>query len=64
VFGPTWIIFCFLVGEAVYVGVTSRLPYGERDREWLARAGGWFGIFLVAYLVFSWIVLFGWQAVH
>lgn len=63
-FGPAWIVLCFLVGEAIYVGVTSRLPYGERDREWLARAGGWYGIFLAAYLVFSWIVLLAWQEIH
>jgi hypothetical protein len=40
VFGPPAIVSCFLVGEAVYVGITSRLPSGERDREWLARAAG------------------------
>lgn len=60
-FGPPWIVSCFLVGEAVYVGITSRLPYSERDREWLGRAAGWFGIFVGAYLVFSCLVLFGWQ---
>jgi hypothetical protein len=64
VYGPPWIVTCFLCGEAIYVGVTSRLPYGERDREWLGRAGGWFGIFVVGYFVFSWLVLFGWQWVQ
>ncbi|HEU0157196.1 MAG TPA: patatin-like phospholipase family protein, partial [Stellaceae bacterium] len=59
-FGPPWIVSCFLVGEMVYVGIASRLPYGERDREWLARAAGWFGIVVVSYLVFSCLVLFGW----
>lgn len=62
--GPPWIISGFLLGEVVYVGVTSRLPGGERDREWLGRAGGWFGIFAVAYLVFSWLVLFGWDSIN
>jgi hypothetical protein len=57
--GPPWIISSFLLGEVVYVGVTSRLSSGERDREWLGRASGWFGIFAVAYLVFSSLVLFG-----
>jgi hypothetical protein len=64
VFGPPWIVFCFLLGEAIYTGVTSRLPYGERDREWLARASGWFGMFAVPYLVFSWVVLFGWPVIQ
>ena len=62
--GPPWIISSFLLGEVVYVGVTSRLLCGERDREWLGRAGGWFGIFAVAYLVFSWLVLFGWDLIN
>jgi hypothetical protein len=61
VYGPPWILFCFLVGEAIYVGVTSRMPSGERDREWLARAAGWFGIVAVAHLAFFWLVLFGWD---
>jgi hypothetical protein len=64
VFGPTWIVCCFLFGEAIYAGVTSGLPYGERDREWLARASGWFGIFTVPYLVFSSLVLFGWPVIQ
>lgn len=64
VFGPPWIVSCFLIGEVVYTGVTSRLPYGERDREWLARAGGWFGIVAAPYFVFSGLVLFGWEEVR
>jgi hypothetical protein len=64
IFGPPWITGCFLFGEVIYTGVTSRLPYGERDREWLARAGGWFGIFAVPYLAFSGLVLFGWPEVQ
>jgi hypothetical protein len=61
VYGPPWILSAFLVGEAIYAGLASRLPYGERDREWLARTGGWFGIVAVSYLTFSWLVLIGWQ---
>lgn len=61
--GPVWIISSFLLGEVVYVGATSRLPCGERDREWLGRASGWCGIFAVSYLVFSWLVLFGWGSI-
>src|SRR5262249_26452037 len=64
IYGPPWIITSFLVGEAIYVGVTSRLPYGERDREWLGRAAGWFGIFGGAYLGFFWLVLSGWEWIN
>jgi hypothetical protein len=61
VFGPPTVLVCFLIGEAVFVGVSSRLPSGERDREWLARAGGWFGVVAVTYLIVSWLVVFGWD---
>jgi hypothetical protein len=40
--GLPWMMFSFLVGEIVYVGITSRFSFGDRDREWLGRAGGYF----------------------
>src|SRR5262249_34740029 len=43
ILGPPWILLSFLIGDAIYVGITSRSLSGERDREWLARAGGWLG---------------------
>jgi hypothetical protein len=61
--GPPWILLAFLAGEAVYVGVTSGLPHGEQDREWLARAAGWFGAVAAAYAVFMFVVLFAWDLI-
>lgn len=61
--GPPWILLSFLAGEVLYTGLASRLPYGEEDREWLARAAGWFGAVAVAYFVFFGLVLFGWDTI-
>jgi len=62
--GPPWILLSFLLGETIYVGATSRLPYSEQDGEWLARAAGWFGAVAVFYFVFAWIDLFGWGTIQ
>jgi hypothetical protein len=59
--GPPWILSSFLAGEVLYAGLASRLPYSEEDREWLARAAGWFGAIAVGYFAFAWLVLFGWD---
>ena len=59
--GPPWILSSFLAGEVLYTGFASRLPYGDEDREWLARAAGWFGAIAVGYFAFTWLVLFGWD---
>jgi hypothetical protein len=61
--GPPWVLLSFLIGDAVFVGVTSRSLYADQDREWLARSAGWFGAIALAYLVFFWVVLEGWSEI-
>jgi hypothetical protein len=40
-FGPPILIGAQFVGELVHVGFTSYLPWGDAEREWLARAAGY-----------------------
>jgi hypothetical protein len=48
-----------LMGQLVYVLVRSYSPNGDYEREWLARAGGWFIIVALAWIILSSLVLLG-----
>ncbi|MDQ7246885.1 patatin-like phospholipase family protein [Dongia sedimenti] len=61
VFGPTWIILSFVMGEAIYVGIACRFREGDRDREWLGRAAGVFTAAGLAWALFSGLVLYGYE---
>ena len=41
VFFPAWALFSFALGDLAFVGANSFADRGDRDREWLARYGGW-----------------------
>ena len=41
VLGPAWALLSLAVADLVFVGLNSFAVRGERDREWLARYGGW-----------------------
>lgn len=58
VFGPTWIILAFVMGEAIYVGLACRFREGDRDREWLGRAAGIFTAASLTWALFSGLVLY------
>jgi hypothetical protein len=50
VFGVPWFLMAFLVGQVVLAGLSGWVfqnfddgNQGDRNREWWARASGWFG---------------------
>lgn len=58
-FGVPWFLASLLVSQIVYTALVSRASFGERDREWMARASGIFGALAVGWAVFFWLVLYG-----
>ena len=57
-FAVPLLLFSFLIGGAVYVGLASRWT-NDDDREWWARSSGWIIIALVAWIGLVAIVIFG-----
>jgi len=54
----------FFVGISSRKGWSSRFAIEDEDREWLARFGGWLLIVIVAWGIFSPVVIFGPLAIH
>lgn len=57
VLGVPWFVSAQIVAEDVFLGLRSAAPFGDSDREWFARAHGWYSVagigwFLVFILVF------------
>ena len=61
VFGLPWILLCFFAGQTLLAGLTSRLfeRTGDRNREWLARASGWYLLAALAWLAFAATAIYG-----
>jgi patatin-like phospholipase len=57
--GMPWFMLSMLMGQLVYVLVRSYSPNGDYEREWLARAGGWFIIVALVSIILSGLVLLG-----
>jgi hypothetical protein len=53
----------FLFAGALLVGATSYVTEDE-DREWWARAGGWYLIIALGWVAFAFIVLYATDALH
>lgn len=60
-YGVPWFLMSFLVSQVLYTALTSRASFGERDREWMARASGYYGAVAVVWVVFCWLVLHGYE---
>jgi hypothetical protein len=63
VFGVPWFLTAFLAGQVLLAGLTSHLipKSGDRDREWWARASGWYGAAALGWLFIAGVVIFGLQ---
>jgi hypothetical protein len=59
VFGLPWFMLSMLMGQLAYVLARSYSKHGDFEREWLARAGGWFIIVTLAWILLSALVLLG-----
>jgi hypothetical protein len=53
------LLVSFAAGQVAYVGLTSFVPAAQRDREWMARASGWYLAMAVVWLVATGLVLNG-----
>lgn len=61
--GVPWLLMAYLAGQVLFAGLTSRLPHGTFDREWLARASGYYILAAVAWLLAAGTVLYGHEVV-
>ncbi len=57
--GPTLVLFALFVGELLYTGLTSYSPWGDAEREWLARSGGRHAFTAATWALSVGTVLFG-----
>ncbi len=62
--GVPWLLTAYLLGQVLFAGLTSRLPRGTFDREWLARASGYYMLASVLWLLASAVVLFAPEEVN
>jgi len=59
VIGLSGFVSALLIGELVYVGLSSFLEHADSNQEWLARSSGWLAATALAWLCGSGIVLYG-----
>jgi MFS family permease len=66
VFGVPWFLMAFLAGQILFAGLTSYLfkHAGDRNREWLARASGWYGAIAVGWIALFGVALYGWTVLQ
>jgi dienelactone hydrolase len=56
--GLSGFVLAYLVGELLYVGISSFSAKGDMDREWLARSSGWLSATAVLWTMYSAITLY------
>ena len=71
---PLWFALAYLVGDAIYLGFTARRvkdprrgasdPWGDQEREWLARSGGRILLYAAGITLFFLLVSFGPEVWH
>jgi hypothetical protein len=59
VFGLPWFLLSMLMGQLGYILIRSYSKQGDYEREWLARAGGWYIIIALAWIILVGLVLLG-----
>jgi hypothetical protein len=67
--GPLWVVTSYNVGDAVFLGLTVRRPgngkiewsdpWGDEEREWVARTGGCLTVFTLVYAILCLLTFFG-----
>jgi Patatin-like phospholipase len=67
---PLWFVISYNVGDAVFLGLTVRRPspkgrqhwsdhWGDEEREWVARTGGYLMVIAVGFSILCLLTLFG-----
>ena len=59
ILGAPVILLAQLIAQIFFVGAISLRQREDDDREWLARAGGWYAVAIIAWVVFMAIVILG-----
>ena len=59
VFGVSWLLAAQLIAEMIFVGLTSYQEGSDSDREWLARAAGWYMVVALVWLVLMFLFFVG-----
>jgi Patatin-like phospholipase len=58
VFGVSAVLIARNLGVISFVGLTSAASFSDEDREWFARADGWYTAAAITYFVASGLILF------
>jgi hypothetical protein len=58
-FGPLTIALAIFFAELLYIGLNSRIAWGDSEREWLARAGGTSMVWAIGVTALLSLVLVG-----
>ena len=59
VFGVPYLLIAFVLGQIAYAGLSNRAAFGFRDREWQARASGFYLLTAVVWTAVSGLVIYG-----
>jgi hypothetical protein len=57
--GVPWIFLSQLVAEMIFLGLSSYENGSDSDREWFARAAGWYLVFALCWLLVMFLVFIG-----
>jgi hypothetical protein len=58
-FGVPWVIAAQMIAEMIFVALTSYQRNSDSDREWLARAGGWYLLAALGWLIGTLLIFAG-----
>jgi hypothetical protein len=67
---PLWSVICYNVGDTIFLGLTVRRPrpkhnvdwsdrWGDEEREWVARTGGYLTVIALGISILCLLTLFG-----
>jgi hypothetical protein len=59
VLGVPYLLIAFVLGQIAYAGLSNRFAFGHRDREWQARASGFYLLASVVWVLISGLVIYG-----
>ncbi len=63
VLGVPWVLMSQLIACTLFVGISSYKPGSDADREWFGRASGWLLAAAIVWLILTFLVYFGSNAV-
>ena len=64
IFGAPVILLAQLIAQIFFVGAISLRQPEDDDREWLARAGGWYVGAIVTWVALMALIILGWEILN